>query len=158
MTRSKIALVTLALLLSTAASYAQGCRPSPWVQNNQIVNSHLPEVVITLQVIAKKVAQNMKEEQVTASDIADPSGSVRLVAKFRSGMLRMIGPVVDGRFYLAANWIENNMLDWPTCFPDLDAVIQEFSPRMMAAVSAAQAEQKIAQEAAAITATKQKIA
>jgi hypothetical protein len=126
-----------------------------------------------LQQIAKEVAQSLKDEQVTASDIANPpSGLARLVGKFRSGMLDRVGigslvrhdynkPLPNASdhtkllneqqklYGVSSSWIENGTApQLLACFPDLVAAIREFSPRVKAAITATEQKQKAAQEAA----------
>ena len=100
-----------------------------------------------LQAIAKKIAEDLGHEQVTASDINEPISSyARLIGEFRT---RFYAQIRDMRsvesfkeFSVERSWIENGterML--VSCFPDLYITLVKFKPRVLAARQAAEQEQ-----------------
>ncbi len=101
------------------------------------------------QSIAKEIAQTLKDEKVTNSDLVSASVSLnRLVDKFRRRFAERLGPsdvFSDVALYGSITVSDNLVL--AGCFPDVRAVLVEFASRARAAAATAQQEaQQVAQQ------------
>ena len=99
-----------------------------------------------MQAVAKKIAKELEGEQITDSDIADPSSSFqRLTEKFRGAWLNHIQfNTSEGQIVLS--WIRNmTAREFVSCFPDLVETMRAFKVRL----EQARAETKKRQQEAA---------